>query len=56
LGRVFAHELAHRFLRSGHTKKGILKDSLDSRDLIEQDRTGLFFSSNQMEILSATPR
>ena len=56
MGRVFAHELAHRFLRSGHTKKGILKDSLDSGDLIDEDRTTLFFSPEQMRILRGAPQ
>ena len=51
LGRVFAHELAHRFLRAGHTKKGILKDSLDQEDLIGEESSALFFSSAQSEAL-----
>jgi hypothetical protein len=50
LGRVFAHELAHRFLGPGHTKKGILKDFLDQRDLIGE-QAGLFFTPDQMSAL-----
>ena len=48
LGRVIAHELAHRFLRSGHTRDGILKDPFNHGDLTADDRTGLFFTSEQV--------
>ena len=51
LGRVFAHELAHRLLGPGHTKRGILKDHLDQRDLIGRDNDGLFFSPDQIRSL-----
>jgi hypothetical protein len=51
LGRVFAHELAHRLLGPGHTKRGILKDHLDQRDLIGRDNDGLFFSPDQIRVL-----
>ncbi len=51
LGRVFAHELAHRFLRSGHTREGILKEPFDQRDLIGDDVSGLFFTPQQVESL-----
>jgi hypothetical protein len=53
LGRVFAHELAHHFLGSGHTKHGILKDSLDRVDLIEENSSALFFTSDQIRTLRA---
>jgi hypothetical protein len=36
LGRVFAHELAHRFLGSGHRRHGILEEVLHRRDLIDE--------------------
>ena len=51
LGRVFAHELAHRFLASGHTKRGILKESLSQEELIDGDGEALFFTPDQMRIL-----
>lgn len=51
MGRVFAHELAHRFLGPGHTKNGILKERLYQRDLIDWRNSGLFFSPEQIRLL-----
>jgi hypothetical protein len=51
MGRVFAHELAHRFLGSGHTRHGILKDTLYPRDLIDLRNSRLFFSPDQIRVL-----
>ena len=51
LGRVITHELAHRFLRSGHTRDGILKEPFDHRDLTDDDISGLFFTSEQVRSL-----
>ena len=51
LGRVFAHELAHRFLVSGHTRRGILKESLSQKELIGGDDEALFFTLDQMRVL-----
>lgn len=46
LGRVFAHELAHRFLRSGHTNGGLLRERFTREDLIG-DEADLEFSAEQ---------
>ncbi len=54
LGRTLAHELAHRFLRSSHTETGILKPVLSERDLIDGDRSDLFFTAGQIRLLEAT--
>ncbi len=35
LGRVIAHELAHRFLQRKHTRGGVLKADLSSSDLVD---------------------
>jgi hypothetical protein len=51
LGRVFAHELAHRFLGREHTRNGILKDRLDQKDLIHWRNGGLFFTPEQIRLL-----
>lgn len=51
LGRVIAHELAHRFLRTGHTEHGILKDHFDRQDLLGDDDE-LRFTPNQAEALA----
>jgi hypothetical protein len=51
LGRVFAHELAHRFLGPEHTRNGILKDRLYQKDLIDLRNGGLFFSAEQIRLL-----
>jgi hypothetical protein len=51
LGRVFAHELAHRFLASGHTRRGILKESLSQEELIGGDGSALFFTPQQVQVL-----
>jgi hypothetical protein len=51
LGRVFAHELAHRFLGPGHTEMGILKHLLDQRALIRKHNDGFFFSPEQVRVL-----
>jgi hypothetical protein len=48
LGRVFAHELAHRFLGPEHTKNGTLKARLYQRDLIDMRSSGFFFSPEQI--------
>jgi hypothetical protein len=54
LGRTLAHELAHRFLRSRHTERGILRSIFRERDLIDGNRSGLFFSPEQIAVLQAT--
>jgi hypothetical protein len=51
MGRVFAHELAHRFLGPGHTKHGILKARLYQKDLIDWRNSGFFFSPEQIRLL-----
>ena len=51
MGRVFAHELAHRFIGPGHTEIGILKNFLDQRALISKHNDGLFFSPDQVRVL-----
>ncbi len=54
LGRVAAHELAHRFIQKNHTKRGILKSRFGPRDLVDAE-TNLepFFSPMQMKVLAA---
>ena len=54
LGRTLAHELAHRFLRSGHTKQGILRAVYSERDLIDRDRSDMFFTKEQIRLLKST--
>lgn len=54
LGRTLAHELAHRFLRSNHTEQGVLKSILEERDLIDADRSDLFWTAEQKRLLQAT--
>ncbi|HXV62065.1 MAG TPA: hypothetical protein VEK15_15305 [Vicinamibacteria bacterium] len=54
LGRTLAHELAHRFLRSSHTEQGVLKATLEERDLIDSDRSDLFWTAEQRQLLQAT--
>lgn len=56
LGRSLAHELAHRFLRSRHTERGILRSNFSERDLIDGNRSDLFFTPGQMKVLQATAR
>ena len=41
-----AHELAHRFLQTGHTESGILKGNFSRADLIG-DHDELAFTANQ---------
>lgn len=53
-GRTRAHELAHRYLRSGHTPKGILRATLTEHDLIDGDHSDLFFTDDQIRRLRAT--
>jgi hypothetical protein len=53
LGRAVAHELAHRFLRSRHTRQGILRPVFSERDLIDKDRSDLFFTLAQIAVLEA---
>jgi hypothetical protein len=51
IGRVIAHELAHRFLGPGHDRTGILKAFLDQRDLIASDDSVFFFTPDQVRAL-----
>ena len=54
LGRVVAHELAHRFIQKKHTKRGILKGRFDHHDLIDEDSAlQPFFSEKQVKVLLA---
>jgi hypothetical protein len=53
-GRVLAHELAHRFLRtSEHTERGILKPVLRGRDLVNPDSKDFLLSTEQGQRLRA---
>jgi hypothetical protein len=52
MGRVMAHELAHRWLGPTHTRTGILKDFLDHQDLILEKQDRLFFTSEQVRSLN----
>ena len=47
IGRVMAHELAHRFLQSGHADEGILKERFGHRDLVAPNSSGLYFTPEQ---------
>lgn len=47
LGRVMAHELAHRFLQSGHVDEGILKERFARRYLVEPNNSSLYFTVEQ---------
>ncbi len=48
LGRVVAHELAHRFLeQKEHTWRGILKGGFSRRELIDPERGHLVFDGAQ---------
>lgn len=53
LGRVVAHELAHRFLQSRHTKSGLLKEVFDKHDLIDVGRLKPYFTAAQAKLLRA---
>ena len=47
LGRVMAHELAHRFLQSGHVNEWILKERFGRRDLVGPNSSSLYFTLEQ---------
>jgi hypothetical protein len=47
LGRVVAHELAHRFIQKSHTATGILKAGFNRRDLTSDNPRSLFFTEKQ---------
>jgi hypothetical protein len=53
LGRVVAHELAHRFLQEGHGSRGILKNRFNKRDLIDIGALQPYFTPAQVERLRA---
>lgn len=52
LGRVLAHELAHRFLQTAlHTERGILRSRFSRKELIEIRPCRFFFSEEQVFFL-----
>ena len=54
LGRVIAHELAHRFLKQReHTRKGILRARFSREELTEPLPKKFYFTIDQMEHLQS---
>jgi hypothetical protein len=51
LGRVFAHELAHRFLQASHANGGILRESFNHQDLVGEKIPEPFFLRGQLREL-----
>jgi hypothetical protein len=52
VGRVLAHELAHRFLgKASHSAEGVLRTSFHSRDLLDEDPGAFYFTEEQSENL-----
>lgn len=55
LGRIVAHELAHRYIDREHTRDGILKAGLAQADL-QGSSAGFFFTDRQRERLLTIAR
>jgi energy-coupling factor transporter ATP-binding protein EcfA2 len=52
VGRVLAHELAHRFLgKASHSEEAVLRTSFHSRDLLDEDPEAFYFTKEQSENL-----
>ena len=51
LGRIIAHELAHRFLQSMHVSQGILRANIEHHDWIDDDPGDLYFTPAQTTAL-----
>ncbi|MFQ5790856.1 MAG: hypothetical protein ACE5JI_10315, partial [Acidobacteriota bacterium] len=51
VGRVLAHELAHRFLAARHTRRGILKADFYRSDLVGKSAPELYFTTEQAKKL-----
>jgi hypothetical protein len=47
LGRIIAHELAHRFLQSRHLSEGILRAEIPRKDWTDVDSRDLYFTAEQ---------
>jgi hypothetical protein len=56
LGRVFAHELAHRFLQASHANGGILRESFNHQDLVGEAIPEPFFLRGQLQKLKKIAR
>ena len=53
LGRITAHELAHRFLQSRHTSAGILRAEVEHADWLDDDPSDLYFTDDQTTTLQS---
>lgn len=51
LGRVVAHELAHRFLSAGHTRRGLLNRNFSQSNLVGSSLSPLFLTDEQIDQL-----
>jgi hypothetical protein len=50
LGRVLAHELAHRFITGGHSRDGVLREELLAGDLTDPG-ADFRFTDEQISLL-----
>lgn len=51
LGRVVAHELGHRFISAGHTRRGLLNRNFSQSDLLGSSISHLFLTEQQIDQL-----